>query len=64
MVADGEDVSFEQVLENVRERDVNDQRQWAPLLESNEAIVIDTTRMTLTEVLERLRQEVMARMAG
>lgn len=61
MVADGEDVTLDQVLANVRQRDDNDLPQWAPLLASGEAIRIDTTHMTINEVVERMRREVEAR---
>ncbi len=61
MTADGEEVSLEEVLANVRQRDDNDLPQWAPLLASGEAIRIDTTSMTINEVVERMRREVEAR---
>lgn len=58
LVADGEDAAYELILENLRERDGNDRRQWAPLLEPATAIHIDTTQMTIHEVVERLLEEV------
>jgi cytidylate kinase len=58
LVADGEDASYDLILENLRERDGNDRRQWAPLLEPATAIHIDTTQMTIHEVVERLLEEV------
>lgn len=58
MQADGEEVAMEDVLENIRRRDVNDRCQWAPLLVPGEAVKIDTTNMTIPEVVERMRQEV------
>jgi cytidylate kinase len=57
MKADGEDVVFEEVLDNIRRRDDNDCNEWAPLLASGEAICIDTTEMTIREVVDRMRQE-------
>lgn len=56
--ADGEEVELEQILANIRNRDDNDQRQWLPLLQSGRAVIIDTTDMTINEVVERLRDEV------
>jgi len=56
--ADGEEASFELILENLQQRDGNDRRQWAPLLEPASAIHIDTTHMTIHEVVERLLDEI------
>jgi cytidylate kinase len=58
LAADGEDVTLEQVLENVRQRDNNDQSQWAPLLAPGAAVRIDTTGMTISQVVEKLRSEI------
>jgi cytidylate kinase len=58
LVSDGQEVTFEEVLENIRQRDDNDQQQWAPLLESGRSIQIDTTNMTIAEVVERMRAEI------
>lgn len=54
MQADGQDVSFEEVMENLRQRDLVDSKQWEPLLRSREAQVVDTTLMSLVEVVDRL----------
>ncbi|MBI4578375.1 MAG: (d)CMP kinase, partial [Planctomycetes bacterium] len=51
LVADGEDVKYEDVLDNLRSRDNNDRGQWAPLLAFGQAIWIDTTQMSITEVV-------------
>lgn len=58
LVADGEEASYELIMENLQQRDGNDQHQWAPLLEPETAIRIDTTQMTIHEVVERLLEEV------
>jgi cytidylate kinase len=58
MVADGEEASYERILENLSLRDGNDQSQWAPLLEPETAIRIDTTDMSIHEVVEHLVKEV------
>lgn len=63
MVADGQNVTYEQVLENLRQRDGNDASQWAPLLVPGEAIRIDTTEMNIAEVVDRLEQIVRQRTA-
>ncbi len=54
LVADGEEASFDEILANLRARDQTDQRQWAPLLEPGESIIIDTTNMTIHDVVEKL----------
>ncbi len=46
--------SFEQVLADVSRRDAMDAIQWQPLLDSGSATRIDTTDMTLEEVVARL----------
>lgn len=61
MQADGENVSFEEILANLRERDGNDRHQWAPLLEPAQSIHIDTTDMTIHEVVEKMLEEVQQR---
>lgn len=59
--ADGERVDFDRVLENLRVRDGNDSVQWAPLLAPGAAVCIDTTNISLAEVVDRLYQEVQQR---
>ncbi len=61
MLADGEDASYDMILKNLNHRDGNDRCQWAPLLEPETAIHIDTTDMTIHEVVERLAEEVRRR---
>ena len=63
MLADGEEVRLEDVLANIRQRDDNDQRQWAPLLKEEGVVRIDTTHMTIAEVVDRMRQEIEQRNA-
>lgn len=58
LMADGEEASYEQIMENLKQRDGNDQCQWAPLLEPATAIRIDTTQMTIHEVVESLLEAV------
>ncbi len=56
MIAKGENVSFEEVLANVRERDERDQnRTESPLRKADDAIVIDNSNLTLQEQQELLR---------
>ena len=61
MVADGEEVEYEEVLANLRRRDGSDQPQWAPLLEAGQAIRIDTTELTINQVVDRMLAEIRKR---
>lgn len=54
MRAEGEEIKLADVAENLRARDQVDSKQWEPLLAPGQAVVIDTTDMTLAEVVERL----------
>jgi len=58
VLADGEEASYDEILDNLRKRDGNDQAQWAPLLEPATAMHIDTTNMTIHEVVERMLEVV------
>lgn len=62
MLADGEEVTLEQVTENLRARDAVDTKQWQGLLEPGKAVVIDTTDMTIAEVIDRMAELVTERM--
>ena len=55
LLADGEEVSFEEVLANLRRRDETDsQREVAPLIVPEGAIRIDTTHLTIHQVVDLL----------
>ncbi|MCB9866440.1 MAG: (d)CMP kinase [Phycisphaerales bacterium] len=56
--ADGEDVDLEEVRANLAARDANDAKQWAPLLVPGKAIRIDTSHMTIREVVACLVEHV------
>ncbi len=58
LTAEGEEASLEEVLQNIVERDGADSKQWAPLLSPGAAVLIDTTGMSLHDVVERLTEEV------
>jgi CMP/dCMP kinase len=63
--ARGDPSGFEQVLAEQRKRDQDDsQRAVAPLRPAADALVLDTSRLTLDEVVERLTREVAARLAA
>lgn len=49
-------VTYEQVLEDIKQRDYNDMhRDIAPLKQADDAILLDTTGMTIDEVKNRLK---------
>lgn len=54
LAADGENADLLAVTENLASRDRNDAKQWEPLLASKSATVIDTSRLTIVEVVDRL----------
>ncbi len=58
MRADGVETTYEIVLENLKLRDGNDQCQWAPLLIPGNAISLDTTTLSIDNVVERLSDHV------
>ena len=58
LLADGQDVSLDQVLANVEERDETDSRRAvAPLTEPDGAIRIDSTSLPIAEVIEKMLAE-------
>lgn len=57
MQAKGEDVKFEDVLDNVRERDyIDSHREASPLAKADDAIVLDNSGMTLDDQMVWIRQ--------
>jgi len=54
MVADGEDVTIEEIMDNLRRRDGADAKQWEPLIQSSQAIIITTSHLTMHEVVDRM----------
>lgn len=55
VVARGEPADYEQVLASVRRRDeIDSNRSVAPLRPADDAVVIDTTTLTIEQVLDRV----------
>ena len=52
--ADGQDVTLDAVCENLRRRDAIDAKQWESLLAPGAAIVIDTTGMSISAVIDHM----------
>mgnify|MGYP000531280370 FL=1 len=49
-------ISYEQVLEVIKQRDYNDMhRDVAPLKQAEDAVLLDTTGMTIEEVKQKLK---------
>ncbi len=63
LLAKGHEISFEEVLEEVLARDKRDrERELAPLVVPEGALVLDTSELSTEEVIERLLQEVRSRL--
>jgi len=55
----GENVSFEQVLKDIKERDLNDStRELNPLKKAEDALELDTTGMSIEEVINSMLKEI------
>lgn len=57
---DGEEVDFKEVLDNLKTRDAHDSVQWSSLLEPDAAIVIDTSDLSIAEVVDCLLSHIQA----
>jgi cytidylate kinase len=65
MAARGELFSWDEVLQAQEERDQRDAvRDLAPMVPAADAIILDTTRLSLEEVVDRMEQEVRKRETG
>ncbi|MFC3913783.1 (d)CMP kinase [Pseudaeromonas sharmana] len=61
----GFDVNFDHLLNEIRERDDRDRnRAVAPLRPADDALVVDSTAMTIDEVVETIHRYVCAKIAG
>lgn len=50
------DITYQQVLEDIKQRDYNDMnRETAPLKQAEDAVLLDTTGMTVDESKEKLK---------
>lgn len=65
MVERGEAVEFEKILQAQDERDRRDAaRDLAPMIPAADAIIVDSTKLSLDEVVDLLEQEVRRRLPG
>lgn len=64
MIGKGEDVKFEEVLENVRERDyIDSHRKVSPLAKAPDAVVLDNSHMTPDDQMVWIR-DIVSRLPG
>lgn len=62
LIAKGAEVSLQQTIADVVARDAADsEREHAPLLQADDAVVIDSTHLSISEVLEGMVKVVQAR---
>ncbi len=55
----GEDVTFEKVLDDIRNRDHNDMtRKLNPLRKADDALEVDTTGLSIEEVIDHILKEI------
>ena len=58
LTAKGEECNYEEILENVKERDhIDSTRETSPLRQAEDAIVLDNTHMTIPEQENWLMEE-------
>ena len=55
LIARGNDVNYEELLKEIKQRDYNDShREFAPLVQTADAVYIDTSDMTIDEVVAKV----------
>lgn len=65
LTAKGEKVSYEEILQNVKERDrIDSTREVSPLRKADDALVLDNSNLTREEQLEWVIERVKERLAG
>ncbi len=63
LIEKGQDVTFEGVLENIRQRDKNDsERALAPLRPAEDAVLVDTTKLDLMQSVEAMKSIILEKM--
>lgn len=61
LATEGEAATLDDVKNNLEVRDHVDSKQWEPLLSAGDVILIDTTSMSISEVVDRLTELVVSR---
>lgn len=55
LVARGNDVNYDELLKEIKQRDYNDShREFAPLVRTEDAVYVDTSDMTIDEVVDTI----------
>lgn len=63
LIEKGQEVTFESVLENIRQRDKNDsERALAPLKPAEDAVLVDTTKLDLMQSVEAMKSVILEKM--
>jgi len=63
LIEKGQAVTFESVLENIRQRDKNDsERALAPLKPAEDAVLVDTTKLDLQQSVEAMKSIILEKM--
>lgn len=58
LIARGEVAEYENILSNIKKRDeINSTRQIAPLKPASDAVIIDTDKLSIIQVVEKIRAE-------
>ncbi|MBO5328154.1 MAG: (d)CMP kinase, partial [Clostridia bacterium] len=61
-VGKGFTVSYEDILAEIKERDYRDSnREYAPLKQAEDAVLVDTTKMTIDEVVNFIKNKIQER---
>ncbi len=56
LLAKGSEMSYEEILDDINKRDYNDShREVAPLKQADDAVLIDTTTMSIEEVVKKVK---------
>lgn len=61
MMADGESATYQEILDNLITRDNNDAHQWAALLRDPDTVRIDTSHLSIQEVVDQLAETIESR---
>ena len=61
MLEKGNEADLSAILEEIKERDERDaNREIAPLVPAEDAVIVDTTGMTMQEVIDKLKEFIAA----
>lgn len=61
----GMDVTYEEILESVKKRDYADMtREISPLKKAQDAVVLDSTNLTIEQVVEKMKQIIEEKIGG